>query len=178
MSWLTGTGGLLSSIGFGSSSSNTNSSSNFNQNGSGTSTSQLNLTPYQSALQGPLYQYITSVMQNPQATVQPFLQAANNNTNANYNGLSQALAQQFMSTSGGASGKFGTALAQGNLQRIGQLSNNDTSFAQTAAQLPLTAAGLAQGLLSIPFSSTTSGSTSTTGSQSGQSNTSSSSFHI
>jgi len=163
-------------LGFGNSNTNTNTSGQFNTNSSGTQTSQLNLTPFQSALQSPLYQYATALYNNPEAVVQPYEQAGADQINNSYNGLSQALAQQFLSTSGGSSGKFGMALAQGNLQRLGQLGANATSFGQTAATLPLQFSNLATNLLSLPFSTTTSGSSSSSGSQAGQTNSSTSGF--
>ncbi|HLG99820.1 MAG TPA: hypothetical protein VKX49_26155 [Bryobacteraceae bacterium] len=117
-------------------------------------------------------------MANPQSTVQPFQQQAANQINQNYNGLADSLRQQFLSTGGGSSGKYGMALAQANLQRAGQLAGNDTSFQQTAASLPLEASQIAQALLGMNFGQTSQTSASGNQQQTGASNTSSSSFHI
>lgn len=76
-------------------------------------------------------------------------------------------------TSGGASGKYGSALLAANLGRAGALSNADTTAASNAAQLQFSGANLATNLLGQNFGSTTSGTSSqtntgaTTGSSSG-----------
>jgi hypothetical protein len=69
--------------------------------------------------------------------------------------LGDTLRKQFMSSNGGASGKFGTAFVQGDIARRGDLSNTDTQFAQTAASLPLQASTLAEQLLGMNFGQTT-----------------------
>lgn len=132
---------------------------NFNQNTtgtqSGTASNQRTLTPYQQNLQSPLFQYISQLMSNPQKTVAPFRAAARDQVNNSYNGLADTLRQQFMANGGGGkSGKFGTGLVQGNLQRLGQLGATDTAFDQTEAQLPLQGSELATQLLGMPFGST------------------------
>lgn len=138
---------------------NTNgtTSSTGSSNSTGSSSTQRTLTPYQSSLQQPLSQYIMQLMQNPQAAVAPFANQARNNINDNYSGLADSLRQQFLGNGGGASGKYGTALAGANVQRLGQLSNSDSGFAQTAAQLPLQGAGLAEQFLGQNFGQTTNG---------------------
>src|SRR5579871_3027670 len=121
-------------FGFGGSSSKYSNQ----QSSTGTSTTTRNLTPYQSSLQGPLFSYVQSALSNPTAVVNPYRQAARSQVNSTYSGLGDSLRQQFMGTTGGgASGKYGTATLQGNLARLGALSNVDTSFGQTAATLPL-----------------------------------------
>lgn len=142
--------------GFGSTSASTSGTSSTTGTQSGTQSTQRTLTPYQSSLQQPLSQYIMQLMQNPQAAVAPFANQARNNINDNYTGLADSLRQQFLGNGGGASGKYGTALAGANVQRLGQLSNSDSGFQQTAAQLPLTAAGLAQQFLGMDFGQTSS----------------------
>lgn len=152
------------------------SSTNFNQNTTGTqsgsASTQRTLTPYQQALQGPLFGYISQLMSNPQATVAPFKAAARDQVNSNYGGLADTLRQQFMANGGGGkSGKFGGALVQGNLNRLGQLSGTDTAFDQTAAQLPLQGAGLASSLLGMPFGSTSTGTSTSNSNTTGSSTT-------
>jgi hypothetical protein len=177
-------GAILSALGIGDtnlSDTNTSTTSSMLQNllsntsNTGTSTTAQNLTPYQQAVEGPMSSMILNLLSNPNQTVAPFQQAAANNINANYNGLSSSLAQQFLSTGGGSSGKFGTALAQGDLQRTGQLASNASTFAQTAAMLPLEGVSLAQNLLGLNLGSTTTGSgtssSSSTGTTTGSSNT-------
>jgi hypothetical protein len=167
-------------IGFGISNSNTNSAQNSNYSTQGSTTQTPNLSPYQSALIGPLSSALLNLTANPQATIQPFENQALDQVNSTYNGLADSLRQQFLgSTGGGGSGKFGMALAQGNLNRIGQLAGTQTQFQQLASTLPLQTAGLAEGLLGLNlggYSVNSSGS----GSQSAQgtSSTSGSSLHI
>lgn len=110
-----------------------------------------------------------------QAAVAPFTQASRDATNSTYGGLADTLRQQFMSTGNGQSGKFGTALVQGNLQRLGALQGVDTAGQEEAAALPLTAAGLASSLLGQNFgdTSTSQGSSSTASSGTSSSKTSS-----
>lgn len=163
------------------SSSNTNTSSNLNTSNTGTTTK--NLAPFQSMLTGPLSSFITRLMTNPQETVAPFKAAARDSVSSTYSGLGDTLRQQFLgSTGGGQSGKFGMALAQGNLQRVGDLSKSDMGFDQTAAQLPLAGAGLAEQLLAQNFGSTTTGASSAestgTSATSGKSSTSGFSLKI
>lgn len=152
-----------------------NTSTNFNQNTTGsqtgTASSQRTLTPYQQALQGPLFSYISQLMSNPKATIAPFRAAGRDQVSNNYNGLSDVLRQQFMSNGGGKSGKFGTALVQGNLNRLGDLSKTDTAFDQAEAQLPFEGAGLASSLLGMPFGSTSTGTSNSTSATSGSSTT-------
>ncbi len=162
MAFLTGLSALTGALSNSPANRTTTSTGTSTQNQSGTSNYNRTLTPYQSALQSPLFGYISNLMTNPQAAVAPFQQAGRDQVSSNYNGLADSLRQQFLSTGGGKSGKYGMALAQGNLQRLGQLSNVDNSFAQTAAQLPLTASNLATNLLGMNFGGTSS--TSSTGS--------------
>jgi hypothetical protein len=140
---------------------NKTTTTNSTQTGSnyGTSNYTKNLTPFQSELTGPLSQFISQSMTDPQALVAPFAAGARDNINSTYAGLGDTLRQQFMGTGGGSSGKFGMALAGGNLQRLGALQQSDTGFAQEAAQLPFQGANLAEQLLGQNFG----GSTSTTG---------------
>ena len=126
----------------------------------GTGTTSQNLTPGQQALSEPVYQTLTNLMTptGAQAAVAPFTAASRDATNSTYSGLADTLRSQFLSTGNGASGKFGTALTQGNLQRLSALQGVDTTGQQEAEQLPLQAESVASGLLEHPFgySSTTS----------------------
>lgn len=134
----------------------------------GSSTSRRNLTPYQDAIQGPLFDYISKLFTDPNTVTQPFRESARNQVNQNYSGLADTLRQQFMGTTGGGqSGKFGSALATGQLQRLGQLSNVDNSFAQQNAQLQQGAAGIAQNLLGMDFGRTVDTTASSTMNRSG-----------
>jgi hypothetical protein len=167
------TGGSLGA-GFSDQSSNTNYSGNTSQ--SGTSTTTRNLTPYQSALQSPLSNLLGNMIANPMQYLQPYETAAINQNNSTYSGLANTLAQQFLQTGGGSSGKYGTALAQGDIARLSGNANIASNFQQQAASLPLTAANLANSFLGQNFGqTTTSGSTSST---SGSQNTSSSGFNL
>lgn len=176
---------LLGSAGF--SDTSTNTSQNFNQNtnttgnttasGATTGTASKTLTPYQASLQQPLFSYIQQLMMpgGAQAAVAPFTAASRDATNSTYSGLADMLRQQFMTTGGGQSGKYGTALTQGNLQRLGALQNVDVTGEEQAAALPLTAASLASNLLGLNFGETTSGTQTGTSASTGTSATSGSS---
>ena len=179
---LSSTGSGSNTLGFGggfqntsgSSSTNTSQNSNLSSNTSGT-TSKV-LTPYQTALQAPLFNQISQLMTNPTSYLAPFQTQAMDQTSSSYAGLADSLKQQFLGTTGGgSSGKFGTALAQGNLQRIGALQNVGTQFAQEASELPLTAASLASNLLGQNFGQTTTGASSATSASTGTSSTKSNS---
>jgi len=153
-------------IGFNDSGTNTSSNTNTTQNlnTSNTGTTTKNLTPFQSILTGPLSSTIMQLMTNPQGFVAPFKAAARDATNNTYAGLGDTLRQQFMGTTGGGqSGKFGMALAGGNLQRLSDLAKSDNSFDQTAAELPLSGAQLAEQMLGQNFGQTTTGSSTATG---------------
>lgn len=188
MQFLTNLGktGLFGDIGagFSNQTQNTNSSQNTTQNvsTSGTGTTTRNLTPYQTALQAPLFDYIRKLMTPGGATaaVAPYAAQARDQANSTYGGLADSLRQQFLATGGGTSGKYGMALAGGNLARLGALQGVDTEAATTAAALPLTAASLAQQMLGQTYGQTTTqaGTETATGSATGSSKTGSSGFNL
>lgn len=125
---------------------------------SGTSSSSQTLTPGQTALAGPLYSTLANLMTpaGAEAAVAPYTAASMDATNSTYSGLANTLRSQFLSTGNGQSGKFGTALVQGNLQRLGALQGVQTAGQEEAEALPLQAMGTATSLLEHPFGSTTS----------------------
>lgn len=170
-----GGGGLGFTDSSTNSNTNTSQNSNFNTNTSGST--QRTLLPSQASLLSPYASEITNLMSpsGAEAYVAPFTQASMDSTNSAYSGLAQTLAQQFMSTGNGQSGKFGTALVQGNLQRLGALQGVQTTGQEEAAALPLQAAGLAQQFLGTNFGQTTTGTTSGTSATTGTSSTKSSS---
>jgi len=167
--------------GLGFTDSSTNSNTNFNQNTntsqSATGSTNKTLTPYQTAIQAPLFNYVSNLMTQPgaEAAVAPFTQASMDATNSTYAGLGDMLRQQFLSTGNGQSGKFGTALVQGNLQRLGALQGVQTTGQEEAAALPLSAANLATQLLGQNFGQTTAASQTGTSATTGTSSTKSSS---
>jgi hypothetical protein len=130
---------------------------------SGTSTSTQNLTPGQTALSGPVYTLLQQMMTpaGAEATVAPYTAASMDATNSTYAGLANTLRSQFLSTGNGQSGKYGTAMVQGNLQRLGALQGVQTTGQEEAEALPLQAEGMASQLLEHPFSSTTTGTSGT-----------------
>jgi hypothetical protein len=136
---------------------------------SGTSTTSQNLTPGQIGLSDTIYPLLQQLMTpaGAEAAVAPFTAASMDSTNSTYGGLANTLRSQFLSTGNGQSGKFGTALVQGNLQRLGALQQVQNTGQEEAAALPLQAESVASGLLEHPFSSTTSGSTTGTTTSSG-----------
>ena len=90
---------------------------------SGTSTVGQNLTPGQTGLSNTIYPLLQSLMtpSGAQAAIAPFTAASMDATNSTYGGLANTLRSQFLSTGNGQSGKYGTGLVQGNLQRLGSL---------------------------------------------------------
>jgi hypothetical protein len=168
--------------------SSTNSSTNFNTNTNTSNNSNASqsktLTPYQSAIQAPLFNYVQNLMtpQGAQAAVAPYTAAAMDSTNSAYSGLANTLRSQFLSTGNGQSGKYGSALVQGNLQRLGALQGVQTTGEEEAAALPMQASTLAASLLGQNFGSTSTaastGTSATTGSSNTKSSTSGSSFSL
>lgn len=149
----------------------TNQSQQSNAQQEGTTQTAKTLTPYQSAVQGPLAQLISQGITDPSKLVAPQQNQAREQVNDNYSGLASKLRQQFLSTGGGSSGKFGTAMLQGDLARRGDLSNVDNQAAVTASAMPWTAAGLANQMLGLNFGQTTNVAGSSTGGTSGASTT-------
>jgi hypothetical protein len=170
-----GGGGLGFNDSSTSSNTNTNQNSNANTNTSGST--QRTLTPFQNSIQAPLFNYVTNAMTpaGAEATIAPYTAAARDSTSQNYSGLADMLRQQFLGTGGGNSGKFGSALVQGNLARLGALQGVDTAGQEQAAQLPLEASSIASGLLGMNFGQTTTGASSSTSATTGTSSTKSSS---
>lgn len=170
MSWLLG-----GSAGFNdqSTSSTTNSSSNTNTSNNATGSQSKTLTPYQQALQSPLFSAITNAMtqSGAEATIAPYTAASMDATNSSYAGLANTLRQQFLSTGNGQSGKYGSALVQGNLQRLGALQGVQTTGQEEAAALPLTAANLATQLLGQNFGQTSTAASTGTSATTGTSTT-------
>jgi hypothetical protein len=123
-----------------------------------TSTSTRNLTPYQTALQPGLLSTIQNYMNDPMAAIAPETTQAKNAVNQDYAGSLDRLRQQFLTTGGGQSGKLGTATLQSDLAREGAMANVDQSAAATAAQIPLSAAQLAEQWLGMNFGQTNTGS--------------------
>ena len=177
----TGGGGGLSA-GFSDSNTNTdtNSTQNTNTATNATGSTSKTLTPFQSSIQGPLFNYVQNLMTpgGAQAALQPYYQGARDSTSQNYGGLADTLRQQFMGTGGGNSGKFGSALVQGNLQRLGALQGVDTGFQQEAAQLPLQASSIASGLLAQNFGQTSTAASTGTSATTGTSSTKASSSGV
>jgi len=166
-------GGIMGAVGSAptKTTTDTTTTNQSNQNQSGTSTTARNLTPYQTSLQAPVFNYVSQLMtpEGAQAAVAPYTAASRDATNSTYGGLADSLRQQFMSTNNGESGKFGTALVQGNLARLGALQGVDTTGQEEAAALPLTASNLATQLLGMNFGQTTNASSTGSSTSSGTS---------
>jgi hypothetical protein len=156
-------GGAISAL---SNQPKTNTSTG-NSTESGTSTTNRNLTPFQTQLQGPVYAQLMQQLQDPSKTVEPFRVAARNRVNANYTGLGDQLRQQFLTTGGGASGKYGRATLQYDLARRGALSDVDQQAQQSAAGNQFSWAQIANQLLGMNFGSTTTGSGTSSGTRTG-----------
>lgn len=149
----------------------TNSSQQSNEATQGSSTTARTLLPGQSGLIGPTSNFISNALTNPSQYVAPTQNQAREQVNDNYSGLADKLHQQFLSLGGGSSGKFGTSLVQGDLARRGELSNVDNQAAVSAAQVPFSAANLANQMLGLNFGQSTNTAGSATGGATGASTT-------
>lgn len=144
------------------------------QSGSLSQTSNTNasvtkdLTPFQQALQSPLFTYITNMLSgDPGSIAKPFQTAARNDINSTYSGLGDTLRNKFLATGGGTSGKYGLAVAQGEQARLGDLSRSDSDILTQVLGERAGAAELGSTLLGQDFGATSS--TGTSGQESGSS---------
>jgi hypothetical protein len=138
----------------------------YNQNQTQTGEQSRILTPEQLQAQSQITQLIHALATNPDQFLAPAQNQARNQVNENYSGVADNLRQQFLgNTGGGGSGKYGTAALQSDLARRGDLSKVDTTFATEKSQLPFTAAGLAQQLLSMNMGTKTTATGTNTGNQ-------------
>ena len=151
----------------GTQSQSSNMAQNILSSGSTTGSSTQESSPYQQALQSPLFSTIKSLMTNPMQTVAPLIQQAKNSITSSYSGAADALRQKFMSTGGGKSGKYGTGVLQSQIGQQGDLAGADVQGAASAAQLPLSAASLGTNLLGLnegqSYAGASSGNQNTTG---------------
>lgn len=139
----------------------------YNQGGTTSGEQDRILTPEQMQAQSQITQLIHALATNPDQFLAPAQNQARNQVNDNYSGVSDSLRQQFLANpGGGGSGKYGMAATQSDLARRGKLSDVDTAFAQEKSQLPLTAAGLSQQLLSMNMGTKSTGTTANTGTSS------------
>jgi len=121
------------------------------------------LTPYQQQVQPQLFKIMQAMATDPKSFLAPAQNAGREDVNANYSRASDMIRQQFMSNAtGNGGGKQGKAAVMSDLARRGDLSKVDNSFAQQAAQMPVTAAQLMQQFLGMDFGEKTSGVTSGT----------------
>ncbi len=147
---------------FGQKTNTTQTQTGTTTGGTSGSTSKV-LSPYQQAVQPQLFQIIQALSKNPQQFLAPQQGRARNQVNEDYAGTPDALREQFLSGGGGeGSGKYGKAVLSSDLARRGKLADVDSSFAGQAAQLPLTAAQLAQQFLGLNFGETNNGTTEAT----------------
>jgi|SRR6185295_2447716 len=116
------------------------------------------LTPYQENIQSPLFGLVDKLLKNPKGYLEPFRQSSLTRVNDMYANVPQILRNRFLSSGGGASGKFGTATRMAEMSRLGDLSRVNQGFAEREASLPLEASSLAQQLLGMNFGSEYSGS--------------------
>ena len=128
----------------------------------GTTTTSRNEAPGTAGLTSTFGQYLMKLFQNPSSVTAPAQSNARNQVDENYAGADADIRNKFLSTGGGASGKYGSATVASDLSRRKALSDVDTSFQEQNAMMPLTAAGLATSLLGTTGGTTTAGSGSTT----------------
>jgi hypothetical protein len=100
------------------------------------------------------------MVQNPSAGIDPLRVSARERVNANYAGVPEMLSQKYGRNAGwGASGRFGTAAAGAEFQRIGQLSDLEGQFLQAALQQKSEGLGALQSILALGRGSTQTGET-------------------
>lgn len=92
--------------------------------------------------------------------VSPLRTQARNRVNQTFSGVDSALRDKFLSSGGGASGKFGRAATQTELARRGALVNSDADFDRMILELQDRGAGLSERLLGMNFGEEFSGSSS------------------
>lgn len=157
----------MAKIGGGYSSQDT--SSQFQNSGttsgttSGTGTTAAIKTPDQMQSGADIFAALHKYLSDPNAAVNPSRVIARNQVNQNYSGLADRTRQKFLTTGGGQSGKMGQAMLAGEVGRSGGLANVDMAAQEQAAQLPMTAAQLAEAFLGINMGQTTTGNTTTAG---------------
>jgi hypothetical protein len=122
-----------------------------------TSTTTPQWSPEMQGLMSRLSAFTDQSMSNPGAGLQPIKQAATDNINRNYQGLSRRLSSQFASRGYGSSGDFGNSLYETEYQRAGDLSQLEGQFADREINQRNLGASLSEQLLGMTRGTTTTG---------------------
>jgi hypothetical protein len=108
---------------------------------------------------------VMSLMTQPGAGLEPIRGAMRGRVNARYSTMPDTLATKTLAHGGARSGKFGTAMRQSEMGRLGELGDVESEIARMMLEQQERGAGLGERLLAQPFGATTS--TSGTGSMTG-----------
>jgi hypothetical protein len=98
---------------------------------------------------------ISRLMTEPAAGLAPIRTAMRGNVNARYSALPDTLATKMLAHGGARSGKFGTAMRQSEMARLGELGDVESTIAQMILDQQQEGASLAERLLSQNFGQTT-----------------------
>ena len=120
---------------------------------SGTTTRTRTLRPEQEESMGWLRDIMEKLLTDPSAGLEPLKIGARGAVNRRYAGAPQSLADRMLGH-GQKSGKFGTAMRQIELSRLGELSDLEPEFARMILEQQEKGVGIAQRLLSEDFGGT------------------------
>lgn len=126
------------------------------ENTSGTGRTRRLLRKQQEDMLDPLATRATQLMTNPAATLEPIRQARRGAVNESFSGVEDGLAEKLLAFGGGKSGKFGTALRQAEMARLGGLAGVDADMTQLILDQQREGSSLAERLLGMTFESETS----------------------
>lgn len=115
------------------------------------------LRPEQEALMGPLFGRATALMERPGEGLEPVRVARRDGINATYGGVVPALRDRMLSSGVTASGKYGRAVREAEMARLGQLNGLDGEIAQLVLSRQDAGTSLAQTLLGMGFGTDNSG---------------------
>lgn len=109
------------------------------------------LRPEQEPLLGTLASRATELLTNPGAGLGPIRLARRNQVNADFAGIEDTLADRMLAHGGRASGKFGRAVREANVARLGALSGVDADLARTVLEQQERGSNLMERLLAMAF---------------------------
>lgn len=123
------------------------------------------LRPEQEPMLGALATRASDLLTNPTAVLDPIRSARRNAVNQDYAGIEDTLADRMLSHGGRNSGKFGRAVRETNVARVGALADVDSDMARLVLEQQDRGSSLMERLLGMTFDNEIG--TSSTGSMSG-----------
>ena len=94
-------------------------------------------------------------MTQPGAGLEPIRTAMRGGVNARYSAMPDTLATKMLAHGGARSGKFGTAMRQGEMARLGELGDVDSEIARMMLEQQECGAGLGERVLGLNLGQTT-----------------------